>query len=274
MQPEDDPAMTAEPDRRTEGGGWRSVEDEFIATLSHELRGPLAPIVHALQAMRLKGLATDEQSVIERQVGRLQRMVDDLFDGCRIASGKVVLSKQRIELAEIVRAAVEVVAPSIEARRQALSVDVAPGLVVEADVDRMTQVVANLLSNAAKYSEPSGSISVTARRTDAYVRLTVADGGIGIEPERLAHIFDAFVQGPRRTGCGGLGLGLTIVKRLVALHGGKVEARSQGAGRGSEFSIELPCLAPPKALRRREALRPVFGRRGPPMVGGVPGSER
>ncbi|MGN6104271.1 MAG: ATP-binding protein, partial [Kofleriaceae bacterium] len=220
------------------------TKDEFLAILGHELRNPLAPIVTALQLMRMHGAQSREQDIIERQVSHLTRLVDDLLDVSRITRGKIELREEPIELADVVARAVEITSPLFEQRRHVLDVHVPGGLGISADVDRMAQVFANLLSNAAKYSEPGSRITVDAQRVDDRVRARVVDEGMGIEPDMLAHVFDPFVQQAQTIdrARGGLGLGLAIVKSLVELHGGAVEVRSEGRGRGSEFTIELPAL--------------------------------
>jgi signal transduction histidine kinase len=221
------------------------TKDEFLAMLGHELRNPLAPILTALQLMTLRGdgSALKERTVIARQVRHLVRLVDDLLDVSRIARGKVVLRQQRVEMADIVAAAIETTSPLLEERHHQLHVDVPrPGLLVHGDVTRLTQVVVNVLSNAAKYTEPRGHIRVTGTVAGEHVELRVGDTGVGISAEMLPLVFDLFSQ-ERQTldrAHGGLGLGLTIVRSLVQLHGGTVEARSDGVGRGSEFVLRLP----------------------------------
>ncbi len=223
-------------------------KDEFLAMLGHELRNPLAPIVTALQLMRLRddGAVHKERTIIERQVNHLVRLVDDLLDVSRITRGKIELKRERIELAEVVAKAIEMASPLIEERRHRLTLRVPrQGLLVEADAVRLAQVISNLLNNAAKYTEPQGSITLSARRQGDEVVLAVRDNGIGLRPEILPQIFDLFVQESQALdrAQGGLGLGLAIVRILVELHGGTVEARSAGAGRGSEFAVRLPAAA-------------------------------
>jgi signal transduction histidine kinase/ActR/RegA family two-component response regulator len=219
------------------------VKDEFLAILGHELRNPLAPIVTALDLMKARGGAPErELAVIERQTRHLVRLVDDLLDVSRIARGFVTLEKEPVEVLEIVEKAIEMAEPLIEQRHQRLTVDVEDGLVLHADPTRLAQVVANLLTNAAKYTPPGGSIDVIGERVDDRILLRVRDSGKGIEPAMLPRVFDMFVQQRQaldRAG-GGLGLGLTIVKSLVEAHGGKVTARSEGIDRGSEFEISMP----------------------------------
>ncbi len=221
------------------------AKDDFLAMLGHELRNPLAPIATAVHLLKLRstdGLAR-EIGVIERQSQHIARLVEDLLDVSRIAQGKVVLAKDTLELAELVAAAIETASPAIENARHNLIVDVPKrGLVVDADRGRMTQVLANLLTNAAKYTPPGGRIHVTAALEEAEVVISVEDSGVGISAELLPRVFDLFVQA-RQTmdrSQGGLGLGLALVKNLVAMHGGTVSARSAGLGRGSTFTVRLP----------------------------------
>lgn len=223
------------------------AKDEFLAMLGHELRNPLSPIVTALQLIRLRrgGTATKELEVIERQVQHLVRLVDDLLDISRITRGKIQLKRAPVELAAIIAKAVEMASPLFEQRRHRLRVDVPRlGLRVYADETRLAQVVANLLTNAAKYTDVGGEIYLRAARGGSDALVTVKDSGMGIDPELLPRVFDLFVQGRQSIdrGQGGLGLGLTLVRSLVELHGGTVEARSDGPGQGSEFTIRLPAI--------------------------------
>jgi signal transduction histidine kinase/DNA-binding response OmpR family regulator len=222
------------------------AKDEFLAMLGHELRNPLAPIMTALHLMRLRANvgAERERGVIERQVKQLVGLVDDLLDVSRITRGKVELHLEPVEIADLVARAIEIVSPLYEEHRHQLGVEVPRGLYVRGDVARLTQVVSNLLSNAAKYTPDSGRIRVTGTRTDGVVVLAVADNGVGIEASMLGRVFEAFAQAPQSVdrAKGGLGLGLAIVDNLVKLHGGKVSAASAGLGRGSEFTVELPAL--------------------------------
>jgi PAS domain S-box-containing protein len=223
-------------------------KDEFLALLSHELRNPLAPILTAAQLMELRGdVATPrEREVIIRQVKHLARLVDDLLDVSRIARGKIKLAKRPLELAVIVAQAVEATAPLFEQRRHRLELAVPPeGLLVDADEVRLVQVVSNLLTNAARYTPPGGRVEVTGAREGGEVLLRVRDDGAGIDAELLPQVFEIFVQGGRGLdrAQGGLGLGLSLVRTLTALHGGTVEAKSEGPGRGSEFTVRLPVAA-------------------------------
>jgi signal transduction histidine kinase len=248
-------------------------KDEFLAMLGHELRNPLAPIVTALQLMRLRGDETlvKERAVIERQVHHLIRLVDDLLDVSRITRGKIELKRERIELSEIVAKAIEMASPLIEQRRHQLTVDVQrQDFAVDADPVRMAQVVANLLNNAAKYTEPHGSIAVFAERDAGAVALRIRDSGIGLSAEMLPRIFDLFVQERQAIdrAQGGLGLGLAIVRVLVELHGGTVEARSEGHGKGTELIVRL------SAAEAGERPAPAHPPRAEPEVAPWPGALR
>ena len=224
------------------------AKDEFLAMLGHELRNPLAPILTALQLMRLRNesAAERERTIIERQVNHMVSLVDDLLDVSRITRGKVQLKRERIDLADIVAKAIEMTSPAIESRRHLLTVDVPRGLVVDGDAARLAQVTANLLTNAAKYTDPGGQIAVSgsADRTPRLC-LSVIDNGRGIAPDMLPRIFDLFAQERQEIdrSDGGLGLGLAIVKSLVRAHGGTVEAHSDGKNRGARFSIRMPLAA-------------------------------
>jgi signal transduction histidine kinase len=219
------------------------AKDEFLAMLGHELRNPLSPIMTALQLLKLRSGAGREIEIIERQAQRLVLLVDDLMDISRITRGMVVLHKETLELAAIVASAVEAVSPLITQRRHALRVDVPQqGLRVRVDPMRLTQVVSNLLTNAAKYTEPGGTIELFAERSGENVVFTVKDDGMGIAPELLPNIFDIFVQGRPEIHRpeGGLGIGLALVKNLAQLHGGSVQVASAGTGKGSTFRVSLP----------------------------------
>ena len=239
-------------------------KDEFLAMLSHELRNPLAPIANAVQLMKLRGDGPPgrEREVIERQVAHLSRLVDDLLDVSRIASGKFELRRRPMELAEALEKAVEIVSPLLEERCHDLRVELPrQGLRVHGDGVRLSQLFANLLTNAAKYTRQTGHIAVAAQREGEEIVVRVRDDGIGIRPELLPRIFDLFVQGgrgPDRTE-GGLGLGLALVKSLVTLHGGSVTARSDGVDRGSEFVVRLPVLR--EAIAQENVASPALGAR-------------
>lgn len=225
------------------------AKDEFLAMLGHELRNPLAPIVTALQLMAVKsgGKRSREQEIIERQVRHLRTLVDDLLDVSRITRGKIELDIRRVTLGDIVARALETVTPLIEERRHDVQVHVPDGLAIDADPTRMTQVVANLLTNAARYTPPGGALRVLGASDGPRVTLRVVDNGAGLSSDLISRVFDLFVQGRRNLARseGGLGIGLALVKRLVQAHGGTVVAHSDGPGRGSEFAVTLPRAAVP-----------------------------
>jgi signal transduction histidine kinase len=217
------------------------AKDEFLAMLGHELRNPLSPIVTALRLMREKSepRVPREQEIIERQVDHLMRLVDDLLDVARIARGKVELRREVVDVADVVTKAAEIAGDLLERRHHRLEIACdRERYWCNADPVRLSQVVANLLTNAAKYTNPGGAISLTVSGDDDEVILAVRDNGIGISAELLPRVFDIFEQGQRPAG--GLGIGLALVKNLTALHGGKVTATSAGPGDGSEFAIRLP----------------------------------
>ncbi len=221
------------------------AKDEFLAVLGHELRNPLAPILTALDLMAMSDptVFKRERDVIERQVKHLAHLVDDLLDISRLTGGKIELQCEPIELAEIVARAVEMVSPLFEKKAHHLSVDVpSHGLTIDGDAVRLAQVIGNLLINAAKYTPAHGSISVIGEARGASVSVRVRDTGIGISAEMLPHVFELFAQDRQAIDRseGGLGLGLAIVRSLVAMHGGKATAHSEGVGRGSELTVELP----------------------------------
>lgn len=228
-------------------------KDEFLALLAHELRNPLAPIRNSLQIMRLTNNAADvvEQvrSVMERQLAHMVRLVDDLLDVSRISRGKIELRKEPIELAEVVRGAVETCEPIVRENDHQLTVSLpSEPIQIDADQTRLTQALCNLLSNAARYTENAGQINLSLERQGKEAVISVRDNGIGIPAPMLSRIFEIFTQVDRtlEKSQGGLGIGLTIVKRLVEMHGGTIEARSAGLGQGSEFIVHLP-LSPAAA---------------------------
>jgi signal transduction histidine kinase/CheY-like chemotaxis protein len=244
------------------------AKDEFLAMLGHELRNPLAPIVTALRLISLKADARSrEHQIIERQVSHLMRLVDDLLDVSRISRGKVEMRRDILEVIKIVANAAEVAGPLIEERRHSLTLEVEEGLAVAGDAGRLQQVIANLLTNAAKYTDPGGSIAVRATRSGEQAVIRVEDNGIGIPASVLPHVFERFYQGPRdqSRAQGGLGLGLAIVQNIVRLHGGEVVARTAGPGKGSEFIVRLPAIvahaAFPQPQPTPSITSPIEGRR-------------
>jgi PAS domain S-box-containing protein len=232
-------------------------KDAFLATLAHELRNPLAPIRNAVQILRLaegdRAITEQARQTIERQLQQMVRLVDDLLDLSRITRNLIELRKERVALADVVRSAVETSQPLIDAAGHDLVVTLPPQSVwLNADLVRMAQVVANLLNNAAKYTPERGRIWLTAERHENELVVRVRDTGIGIKLETLPHIFDMFTQvdTSRERSRGGLGIGLTLVKSLVEMHGGSVRAASAGPGQGSEFTVRLPVAAAVEAPRR------------------------
>ncbi len=229
-------------------------KDEFLAMLAHELRNPLAPIRNAAHTLGLLGPGDDRlrwvAGVIERQVGLMTRLVDDLLDVSRITSGKIALQREVVSVRAVLAQALEAARPAAESRTQALEMDVPEDAGwVDGDPARLAQAIGNLLDNAIKYTEPGGQIRVRARVEGDEVVIVVEDSGAGIDPDLLPHVFDLFIQADRslERKQGGLGLGLTLVRRLVEMHGGRVEAASAGPGHGSAFTIVLPRVAEPAA---------------------------
>jgi signal transduction histidine kinase len=236
-------------------------KDEFLAILAHELRHPLSPIVTGLSLMKLRAprIFERERMIMERQVSHLSRLIDDLLDVSRITSGKIQLERERVDLHGVVARAVEMSTPQFEHRGHQVVVIPSPQpLAVEGDATRLAQVVANLLTNAAKYTDPGGRIRVTLASESGQAELRVSDSGVGIAPEILPRVFEAFVQDHHslHRAHGGLGLGLAIVHRLVQMHGGTVVAHSEGRGKGSEFVVRLPLAAPLAAPGTRPGTPP------------------
>ena len=237
------------------------TKDNFLATLGHELRNPLAPIQNSLYVLRERGPLNEAQShfmeIIERQVRQMARLVDDLLDISRISRGKIELKRERVALGEVVRRAVESTATLFENRRHNLTLDLpSTPLELKADPARLEQILINLLNNAAKYTEPGGQVWLRAERRDEEIIIEVRDTGIGVEPSLLPRLFEPFrqVEGARQRSQGGLGLGLALVRSLVELHGGAVEIQSPGVGLGTSVILRLPAL--PAEARPPEAKRP------------------
>jgi signal transduction histidine kinase/ActR/RegA family two-component response regulator len=225
-------------------------KDEFLATLAHELRNPLAPMHNGLQLLRMTGkdpeAAARVQEMLERQTNHLIRLVDDLMEVARVTRGRIELRREPLDLAVMLRSAAETSRPLIEAARHELTIDEpAEPVTVMADPVRLAQIVANLLNNAAKYTQEGGRISLSGYRDENHAVVSVRDTGIGIPIDVLPRVFDLFAQADPsyRRAQGGLGIGLTLVRTLVGLHGGSVEAKSEGVGRGSEFIVRLPLAA-------------------------------
>ncbi|MBO0697194.1 MAG: PAS domain S-box protein, partial [Zavarzinella sp.] len=242
-------------------------KDAFLAMLAHELRNPLAPVLNAVQVIRLRGPAdpvlNQQREVIERQVGQMKRLLDDLLDVARITRGAIQVQKAPFDLRDAIKNAVEAARPHMAAKKHDLRVSLPDEpLVLEGDATRLTQVFSNLLNNAAKYTDPGGRVRLTALKAgtgpggpvEAVIRVT--DTGVGMTPDMVARAFDLFAQADQSLdrSQGGLGIGLTLVRRLVALHGGTVTAASEGPGRGSEFTVRLPLL--PTGATAREPAKP------------------
>ena len=230
-------------------------KDEFLAILAHELRNPLAPIRNSLHILRLAAgnhPTTERVSeLMERQVNHMVRLVDDLFEVSRITRGKIELRKERVQVAVVLRGAVETSRSLIEASHHQLRLDLpAQPLTIDGDPVRLTQVFANLLNNAAKYTPDGGRIDLEVEDEGEHVAVSIRDTGAGIPAEMLPRVFDPFIQGNRSNGKspGGLGIGLTLVKMLVEMHGGAVEAHSDGPGQGSEFVVS--CRSCTRSWRR------------------------
>jgi signal transduction histidine kinase len=228
----------------------RNRKDEFLAQLAHELRGPLAPITATVDLLRRSqpGEHDHAYAVIERQTQQLTRLIEDLVDLSRTDCRGWAFERERVALSAVIDRALELAAPLLQAHRHGIHVDVANDLVVDVDPGRLTQVMSNLLTNAAKYMADGGSIYVAARRTDREIMVSVIDTGIGIDRDMLPRIFDRFVRAPdaSRWSAGGLGLGLHIVRCWVREHGGSVEVDSDGLGRGSRFTVRLPAVPMPE----------------------------
>ena len=228
-------------------------KNEFLATLAHELRNPLSAMRNGLQLLRLSGddpaMLLHARSILNRQVEQMVRLVDDLLDASRINSNRIELRKEWVELATMIKSAIETSRPAIEGAHHDLSVSLpAQPVLLDADPLRLAQAFSNLLNNAAKYTERGGSITLSADQEGDVVTIRVRDSGIGIAPETLPHLFKMFVQASRSVARsqGGLGIGLSVVKGIVEMHGGTVEACSDGPGKGSEFVVRLPVLVVPR----------------------------
>lgn len=221
------------------------AKDEFLATLAHELRNPLAPLRNGLELLRIDGNPASEavRTMMERQVEHLVHLVDDLMDVSRITRGRIALRKSLVELNSVIGAAVETVSPTIERMRHTLRVDLPTDIViVDGDATRLAQVFANLLNNASKYTPSGGEIELTAAVVDNEVIVTVRDNGVGIPPDQLSRIFEMFTQAERSLdrAQGGLGIGLTLAQRFMSMHGGTLRAHSDGEGTGATFVATLP----------------------------------
>jgi len=241
-------------------------KDDFLAMLGHELRNPLAPITTAVELLARHPNAVRERTVIERHTRHLARLVDDLLDISRVTRGHIELRKEQVSLGAVLEQAVEIASPLVARNRHRLQVSTVEGVILQGDPVRLAQVFGNLLTNAAKFTPPGGTIEVQVERLRNRVQVTVRDDGRGIERDQLQRIFEPFVQADRERDAvrGGLGLGLAIVKDLVHRHGGTVTASSEGPGKGAAFTVELPIMAqlepakesaPPPAPRARSGVR-------------------
>jgi signal transduction histidine kinase len=231
-------------------------KDEFLAMLAHELRNPLAPIRTAVQLLRMKELAPPQHArardVIERQVEHLMTLIDDLLDVSRITRGMITLQREPVLIGAIVAGAVETARPAIDAHRHELTVELPDELItVDGDKTRLIQVLANILHNAAKFTDPGGRIHLKVAREGAQVAISISDNGMGISPELLPTVFELFTQvhSKLERTQGGLGIGLALVRRLIEVHGGTVTARSDGLGSGTEFTVRIPTLTAEKVVR-------------------------
>ncbi|HEY4999416.1 MAG TPA: ATP-binding protein, partial [Usitatibacter sp.] len=234
--------------------------NEFLATLAHELRNPLAPLRNGLEVMRLAGsdseMAHKARAMMERQLAQLVRLVDDLLDVSRVSRGKIVLRREDIELAAVLRNAIEASEPAMSAR--VFTADIpAEKVTIHGDLARLAQVFSNLLDNAAKYTPAGGRVALEVKLLDREVAVTVRDDGLGIPADMHARVFDIFTQVDRsfEKMQGGLGIGLSISRRLVEMHDGRIELASAGAGKGSAFTVRLPAtIEPPAAPRGGEGV--------------------
>ena len=231
-------------------------QTEFLSMLAHELRNPLAPIAMAADLLEKISSAHPQlpkiQQIIARQVSHMKRLLDDLLDASRVSNGKIALKKSRLLLADVVQSAVEISQPVLNSHNQELMIDLPlHSVVIDGDATRLSQVFSNLLINASKYSPPGKSISLSARHSaDGMLAVSIKDQGVGIDPEVQSYIFDLFAQAPRTLDRseGGLGIGLSMVRTLVELHGGSVQVRSDGLGHGSEFIVVLPLVGKQELL--------------------------
>ena len=261
--------LAAREQLRMQAEAANAAKDEFLAMLAHELRNPLSAVRHAVASASLDDASRPRAlEIARRQADQLGRLIDDLLDVARITQGRIALRKARVRLASIIEQAVDSTRSFIESRGLHLTVGMVPEVIrMEADLTRLEQVFANLLSNAAKYTEPGGRIDVTVELASNEVIVRVRDTGIGIAPAMLPRVWDLFMQADRAPDRpqGGLGIGLTIARRLVELHGGRIEAHSQGLGQGSEFTVTLPTL-PMTSEEPRAATRAEPGAQGTARV--------
>jgi two-component system, sensor histidine kinase len=264
-------ALQQETDERRHAEGALRVadqhKDEFLATLAHELRNPLAPMVNAMRLVEMPNadpsITQRAHGIITRQLSQMVRLVDDLLDVSRITSGKLTVRKQAVELASVVQSAVDTARPLLDERKHTLTLELpAQPVYLQADPVRLSQVFSNLLNNAAKYSEPGGDVKLSAAVSAATLRVRVEDRGIGMSAETLSRIFEMFAQGDSslERAQAGLGVGLALAKRLIELHGGTITGESAGLGLGSVFTVVLPVMAALTSERAATAARATPGR--------------
>lgn len=240
---EQHPAAVVERDARLSAEAASKRKDDFLAMLGHELRNPLAAMVTAFELAKKRGLSLPREfDIVDRQLKHLTQIVNDLVDVARVTRGAIVLRREAVQLRRAIEAAIELARPTLDQHAHELIVDVADDLIVDADRERIAQVLANLLSNAAKYTPGRGRLELAAQAIDGHIRIAVRDNGVGIAGPLLSTLFDPFVQGERTLDrhLGGLGVGLTLVRTLVELHGGTVHAHSDGPGTGATFTIDWP----------------------------------
>jgi PAS domain S-box-containing protein len=244
-------------------------KDEFLAMLAHELRNPLAPMRNSLEIMRLarddRSVADQALATMERQIDQMVHLVDDLLDVARISRGKIELRRERVDLRAVIEQAVELCKPLAQSRQHDVRVSLpAETVLLQADAVRLSQVLSNLLHNACKYTEPGGRIELVAHAQGSELVVTVRDTGIGIPAEMLPRVFEMFTQMDQtlERAQGGLGIGLTLARELVEMHGGTIEARSDGPGRGTEMIVRLPVVVEQQSISERPFSLPVEGSRG------------
>jgi CheY-like chemotaxis protein len=235
-------------------------KNEFMSTLGHEMRNPLAPLWHSVRLLELNDtrdpILIEVRNIIGRQVQQLERLADDLLDVSRVAQGKIDLRKAPLDLTQVARQAAETSMPHLNARHHQFELVLpAEPVWIDGDASRLVQVVVNLLNNSAKYTEPGGRVRLVVEREEQNAVVRVVDNGIGIPPDKLAHVFELFTQGDWSSNYsqGGMGIGLALVRRLLELHGGTITAASAGLGQGSEFVVRLPAL-PAQSFDRARAL--------------------
>ena len=272
-QRERDEQVTRANAARAEAEAADRAKDQFLAMLGHELRNPLAPALTAIHLMKMRGGAdtTRERDIIERQIRHMARLVDDLLDVSRLRRGSIELRRERFELADAVARALEMTSAVFSEKQHRLDVEVPADLEIHADRVRIAQVLSNLLSNAAKYSEPGAHILLRVHKENDHVVIECRDTGIGMAADLVPRVFDIFVQGQRSLDRrqGGLGLGLAVARTLVELHGGTIEALSAGSGQGSTFIVRLPLATTPPSASAGIVQEPSTAATPQPRIGRV-----